>query len=358
MATGYTESNTIRIDFTDDTWLDAFPNIYSWTNTSSIPWKVASTFMYEQQNTLRNGAISNYGSTEITLTFTLAEQGSITFPYTVSSERNYDKLFIIVDSVQQITVSGSVSWTNYTQQLEAGEHTVTFKYTKDGSGSSGSDAAGIGFIEIVGVIPNFNSYYLVHDKTTGTYYANVEGSLTEVPITTDPTLEDFINYGGSIPTSGLLDTLTNFELLKCAETTENTDKISGIKYSITGNVAPQLLKLTIPSSITEQYQTGFKSVSIDITKLDSTIVKVIFSPDEINWYAYDGTNWNLVSFIAEDVLLQGTDLAGLASINEEAFALLYTSNTLKSLHIAFVIQCTALDDWYISNIKIEFVSNK
>lgn len=365
MATGYTEANKIHIDFVDDTWINAFPNIYSFINTSSIPWKVDSTFQYNTQPTLRSGAIRDSDSTTITLNFTLVEAGSITFPYSVSSENYYDWLTVMVDNVQRVRVSGSYAWTVYTQQLDAGEHTVAFTYNKDGSSSSGADAAGIGYIELVGVTPAYDTYYLVHDLDTGKYYANVDGSLTEVTIQENPTLQDFVDYGGIIPTTGMLEQLTRFELLKCADTTERTEIIPGIRYSIVGSAKPELFKCTRVISITEQYQTGFKSVSVELTKLGSTILKVLLSYDDSTWYRYNAASeegsvasWSEVNFATEDALANGMSLDELALVDADAFSMLYTEGVPKTLYIAFVVQCVELDNWTIKSLRIEFTTNK
>lgn len=367
MATGYTKLNAIRIDFADDTWFNAFPHIYNFVNTSPIPWKVDKTFQYDAQSTLRSGSIGHSSSTTITLNFTLVEAGSITFPYCVSSENNYDWFTINVDNVQRVRVSGSYAWTVYTQQLDAGEHTVTFTYSKDGSTSRGEDAAGIGYIELVGVRPNYNTYYLVHDLDTGKYYANVEGSLTEVAIQETPTLQDFVNYGSIIPTAGMLEQLTRFELLKCADTTERAELIPGIKYSIVGNTKPELFKCTKAISLTGQPQTGFKSVRVDMTKLDSTIIKVLLSYDGSTWYRYNAASgegsvasWSEVNFTTEDALARGMSLDELALVDTDAFSMLYTEEAPKAhlLYIAFVVKCVEPDDWTIKGLRIEFTTNK
>ena len=365
MATGYIEATTIRIDFVDDTWLNAFPHIYSFVNTSSIPWKVDTTFQYNEQPTLRSGAIGHNNSTTITLNFTLVEAGSITFPYCITSENNCDWLTVTIDNVQCVRVSGSYPWTVYTQQLDAGEHSVVFTYSKDGSVSSGVDATGIGYIELIGIMPNYNTYYLVHDLDTKKYYANVEGSLTEVALQEIPTLQDFVNYGGTIPTTGMLEQLTRFELLKCADTIERTELIPGIKYSIVGNAKPELFKCTKVISITEQYQIGFKRVSVELIKLDSTILKVLLSYDDSTWYRYNAASeegstasWSEVNFTTEDALANGMSLDELALVDADAFSMLYTEGVPKTMYIAFVVQCVELDNWTIKGLRIEFTTNK
>ena len=64
---------------------------------------------------------------------------TITFEYNVSSESGYDKFYIYHNTTQKVVKSGtSNSYTSYSITLNEGD-TLTFKYTKDGSQSSGDD---------------------------------------------------------------------------------------------------------------------------------------------------------------------------------------------------------------------------
>lgn len=360
MATDYTDITTVHIDFTDDTWLNAFPNIYNFINTSSIPWYINNTFPYNEQNSLRSGVIGHNGSTTITLEFVLIEDGSITFPYCITSESGCDFLTVNIDGEQVVRVAGSYNWTVYTKQLKAGEHTTTFTYSKDGSVSIDADAAAIGEIELLGVEPNYNKYYLVHDLETNKYYANIEGTLTETALMENPTLQHFINFGGAIPTANMLETFTKFELLKCVDTIRKPEKIPGMTVQITGNAKPELFKCIPAINITEQYQTGFKSISCECTKLDSTELVFIISYDNIQWYAYNTelSAWVSVEFNTQDVLDKGMSLETLELVTEDVFAILYTEDVPKIMYIAFAIRCSTLDDWCINNIKIAYTTTK
>ena len=82
-----------------------------------------------------NKAHSSSSSYVINATKTI----TITFEYKVSSESNYDKFYIYHNTTQKVVKSGtSNSYTSYSITLNAGD-TLTFKYTKDGSQSSGND---------------------------------------------------------------------------------------------------------------------------------------------------------------------------------------------------------------------------
>lgn len=377
MAVQYTTPTTLRINFVDDTWIDAFPDIYSVVNASTIPWLISDTFLYEEANTLRSGATGHSSTSEVTFTFTLAEAGSVSFMYCVSSESSYDKLYVVLDNTTVLSPSGTVQWTKYSKQLDAGTHTLTFRYSKDGSSSVGSDAGAIGYIELLGVIPNFNTHYLVHDVLANKWYANKEGSLTEVTVAGEaPTLQDFIDVGGLIPTSDMLSTLYKYRVLKCYDSLNALGFTNSMKLSATCNAKPQLFKYKNPVKVSEQYQVGFKSIALVATKADTTTIKVLLSQDGITWMRYnapvtqevtaeDGTvseevvtpgSWSNVDFTTEAALASGMTIDELAAIDVDAFGIIYTEGVTKELYVAFAIQCTELDDWCISSIRVAFTT--
>lgn len=61
--------------------------------------------------------------------------------YKVSSESNYDFFEILIGGMKVLSVSGNVPWTKFETPVQFGLHTITLRYVKDGSGSSGSDSA-------------------------------------------------------------------------------------------------------------------------------------------------------------------------------------------------------------------------
>ena len=61
----------------------------------------------------------------------------------VSSESNYDKFYFFIDNQQKEMLSGDQDWAEATFNVTAGQHTFTWRYTKDSSVNSGSDCAWI-----------------------------------------------------------------------------------------------------------------------------------------------------------------------------------------------------------------------
>ena len=86
----------------------------------------------------------NNSTAESTITFTPTENGTLPFDYQVSSENNTDKLTITLDDgVTTNTLVNKISGEdsgNINQDIISGTtYKLTFKYTKNGSGSLGQD---------------------------------------------------------------------------------------------------------------------------------------------------------------------------------------------------------------------------
>ena len=94
----------------------------------------------------RSGDISDGESTALEFTGAMAN-GTVSFSYNVSSEANYDFLVFSIDGTQVAQWSGTQSG-NFSTPVSLGQHTLKWDYVKDGSVSSGSDAAWIDDVSI------------------------------------------------------------------------------------------------------------------------------------------------------------------------------------------------------------------
>lgn len=117
-----------------------------WTNDASAPWTFCSDSPYEGEYCLKSGSIGNNSETSVTLSYEVAQAGSIAFYYKVSSESNYDKMYFYIDNQEKNNWSGTVAWTQAQYQVTAGNHTFKWKYSKDSSVVSGEDCCWIDFI--------------------------------------------------------------------------------------------------------------------------------------------------------------------------------------------------------------------
>ncbi len=114
-------------------------------DNTSLSWKTGGSQDFFGQTTTssyggdaaQSGAISNNQYSY--LQSTLPSSGKITFSWKVSSENNYDFLEFRVNNSVRNKISGEAGWQQESYTLR-GENTVEWRYIKDGSSSSGSDA--------------------------------------------------------------------------------------------------------------------------------------------------------------------------------------------------------------------------
>ncbi|MBR5536670.1 MAG: leucine-rich repeat domain-containing protein, partial [Clostridia bacterium] len=98
-------------------------------NASAVPFTLTGETYYSNNK-------AHNSSSEIQINAQYA--CSLTLTYGVSSEQNFDKLFILQNSRQVDVISGSVTGKTVTLTLAAGD-VVTVRYSKDGSQSNGED---------------------------------------------------------------------------------------------------------------------------------------------------------------------------------------------------------------------------
>jgi hypothetical protein len=137
---------------------------FAYTNsTGNLAWFITSSEAHSGSNCLKSASGNSSSTSQISMTVDFEEVSPISFWYKVSSESGYDKFYFTVDGSDVITgVGGEVAWTLYEGTLNAGTHTLIWKYTKDGSGNSGSDCVWIDDITILASVSGGNSNYAVY----------------------------------------------------------------------------------------------------------------------------------------------------------------------------------------------------
>lgn len=94
-----------------------------------------------------NAGVNNSVS-EISATHYMSAGVSFVFKYKVSCGSG-DRFEFLVNGQSQLNVTTETGWTQYEYQAPAdGQYVFTFRYTKDGSGASGSDAAWVKEVEM------------------------------------------------------------------------------------------------------------------------------------------------------------------------------------------------------------------
>jgi len=99
------------------------------TNTSAVPFVLTDGIYYSNNHT---------GNSSSRIQITARYGCSLTLRYGVSSEQNYDKLYIFYNGIQKAMISGTVSGQTLTLSLAAGD-VVTVQYAKDGNVDKNQD---------------------------------------------------------------------------------------------------------------------------------------------------------------------------------------------------------------------------
>lgn len=108
-----------------------------WRLGGNAIWYGQSATTHDGVDAAQSGMIAH--SQESWMETTVTGPEYLSFWWKVSSEANYDHLSFYIDGVLQNAISGDVNWQQKTYWIGPGTHTVNWRYSKDGSVSSGSD---------------------------------------------------------------------------------------------------------------------------------------------------------------------------------------------------------------------------
>lgn len=103
---------------------------YTCENDEAYPWNLANGYLISTNK-------AHNSSSTFKITFSCESSVLFYMTYGTSTESGYDKLTVVLDGSTSVC-SGSASSDELTE-LQPGEHVLTLTYSKDGSGSSGSD---------------------------------------------------------------------------------------------------------------------------------------------------------------------------------------------------------------------------
>jgi len=115
---------------------------WSTPEDSDAEWQIDTELSSDGNQSIRSGVITHNQQSGIALNG-LFVAGQLSFDAYVSSESCCDKLRVYVDGELQQTISSNGEWRTYTLELSQDEHTIEWRYTKDGSVNTGSDAVWI-----------------------------------------------------------------------------------------------------------------------------------------------------------------------------------------------------------------------
>lgn len=176
-ATAYTTTDVASKVMNDMVFVDAiggsgiFTNITNETSGTTYAWSTSVVDGVATMDSTNDGVSSSKSS----IKFEVAKDSVVSFDYSISSEKNYDKLFVYtyatVDATSTIdlNVSGDSSETLYTgtyvAKLAAG-NVIEIVYSKDSSGNRGLDHASITNLSFTDGIPAVNITKVHNDGVT------------------------------------------------------------------------------------------------------------------------------------------------------------------------------------------------
>lgn len=118
---------------------------FQWEGDGS-EWFVTEQDPYEGLYCVQSAGIGHGEQSSLELEYEVGTSGTLSFFKRVSSESNYDYLRFFIDGVEQDSWSGEEAWSMEEYEVTEGLHTFKWEYDKDGSVSSGSDAAWVDYI--------------------------------------------------------------------------------------------------------------------------------------------------------------------------------------------------------------------
>jgi hypothetical protein len=102
--------------------------------------------MWLSHDAAQCGSIGNNGQSW--MQETVSGPGIIRFYWKVSSQLGSDYLEFFIDSVRQARISGTTDWRGQSYTITgSGTHTLKWRYTKNGYGSSGSDCGYVDYVQ-------------------------------------------------------------------------------------------------------------------------------------------------------------------------------------------------------------------
>lgn len=240
------------------------------TTSGSQSWYVQSTQVGGGTYAAASGTISHNQQTNLIANVTLSAPATLSFKYRVSSEAGYDFLRFLIDGTTQNSWSRSSGWVTVTYNLTAGNHTLTWRYIKDGSQNSLDDKAYIDDILIAGVSVNPALRIVDGSEGTGkvlTSDANGNASWQTLSNTSIPNLPQIIAVSGI--------TIPVCDFTSVNATGSLTKTINGVNTTISWRV---LQKQIATTTITANTPSGTAQVASGPINAERLQVEYTFNP--------------------------------------------------------------------------------
>jgi hypothetical protein len=112
---------------------------------ASSKWFWQNAKRYYDGDSAQSGNV--FDNQESSMQTSVTGPGTLSFYWSVSSEKNCDYLRFTIDGVQMDSISGSIGWTKRSFSIPSGTHTLKWRYTKDAEGAAGLDCGWVDKVE-------------------------------------------------------------------------------------------------------------------------------------------------------------------------------------------------------------------
>lgn len=175
-----------------------------WTAGGNAPWTVQNAVSALGGFSAKSGNIGHGQTSSLVLTGNF-RAGTGSFAYRVDSEPVWDRLNFFMDGMLLQAWSGNAPWANYAFPIQAGVHTLEWRYTKDQVNTVGADAAYIDNVLVplaVAVNSSTPARLSMQQQFDGNYYINLLGQPGQLYVVQYST--NLVNWSG-ISTNIALD---------------------------------------------------------------------------------------------------------------------------------------------------------
>lgn len=308
-------------------------------------WQVVN---FDNKKILVSNKIGDNSSTILEFKVTT---NKIEIDYGVSSESNYDKFYIFIDDVEKVCISGLQNKQTLTENLDFGEHKVTFKYSKDSSNGRNRDRGEI--FEIRYKIP-YKELFLIKDGNSIKGFKDKVLTVLENKISIK---EDFLNYGLSkLELNQIIKNRTAFQISKPKILFYTDNPKPDIKLYEKGTPHGEIVSMKNSVILDKEYIQYIKDINVDATVGQNSILKFIFSKDDGNsWITFYDNRWRSIGLDNISLATKGIDLNTLNNLTEEQLKLISDTRKIK---IAWYMKRGNLEENItIKQIKIDYKTN-
>jgi len=207
-----------------------------WQTGGDAAWFAEISVTHDGSDAAQSGTIAD--SQESCVQTTVTGPGTLSFWWKASSELGYDELQFLIDEVEQVNISGEVTWQPRSFDLASGAHVIKWRYAKDFSGSSGSDQA---WLDQVSFTPTGNSAPVILVQPASQIVGAGATASLSVMVSGMPTPAFHWRFNGALIPQGTNSTLTLYNV-----TTNQGGAYTVVVSNYLGSVtsAPAVLTIT------------------------------------------------------------------------------------------------------------------